>query len=51
MAKLELVKHRLQILKDVDPFNKQLLNDCLKTIKELEKEIESLRKQLNIQTV
>lgn len=51
MEKLERVKHRLQILKDVDPFNQKLLNDCLQTIESLEKEIESLRKQLNVQTV
>jgi hypothetical protein len=42
---------RLHMIKDMDPFNKKLLNDCYNLLKKLEEERESLRKQLNIQTV
>jgi len=42
---------RLHMIKDMDPFNKKLLNDCYNLLKKLEEERESLRKQLNIQTI
>ena len=38
---------RLRILKDIDPFNKQLLNDCYNTVLELQARNETLEKQLN----
>jgi len=34
---------RLDIVKDIDPFNKKLLNDCFKTIQKLNTEIERLQ--------
>ena len=37
---------RLEMVKDIDPFNKQLLNDCYKIIQELETKAELLEKQL-----
>lgn len=42
---------RLHMIKDMDPFNKKLLNDCYNLLQKLEEERESLRKQLNIQTL
>ena len=41
---------RLHMIKDFDPYNKKILNDCYNLLKKLEEERESLRKQLNIQT-
>ena len=40
-----LVK-RLDLIKDSDPFNKRILNDCYDIIQELETKIELLEKQL-----
>jgi len=37
---------RLELVKDIDPFNKQLLNDCYKVIQELQTKSELLEKQL-----
>ena len=34
---------RLELVKDVDPFNKKLLNDCHDTIKALQTEVERLQ--------
>ena len=34
---------RLDIVKDIDPFNKKLLNDCFTTIQKLNTEIERLQ--------
>lgn len=39
---------RLDVVKDIDPFNKRLLNDCFTEIQVLRTEIERL-KQLNTQ--
>jgi hypothetical protein len=41
----EILK-RLQLIKDCDPFNKRVLNDCYDIIQELETKIELLEKQL-----
>ncbi len=41
------ILERLRIIKDIDPFNKNLLNDCDAVIKELIERNESLEKQLN----
>lgn len=41
----EIVK-RLELIKDSDPFNKRILNDCYDIIQELETKIELLEKQL-----
>ena len=37
---------RLELVKDIEPFNKQLLNDCYKVIQELQTKITLLEKQL-----
>ena len=37
---------RLELIKDSDPFNKQILNDCYETIIELQTKLELLEKQL-----
>lgn len=34
---------RLELIKDIDPFNKQLLNDCYNTVQSLTDEVERLR--------
>lgn len=34
---------RLDLIKDSDPFNKRILNDCFTTIQELNTEIERLQ--------
>ena len=47
MSGLDNLLERLRIIKDIDPFNKQLLNDCYNSIKELKTRNESLEKQLN----
>ena len=33
---------RLELVKDIDPFNKQLLNDCHKHIESLQSEVDRL---------
>ena len=43
MSGLDTMLSRLELVKDVDPFNKKLLNDCDNTLKEQEAEIERLR--------
>ena len=37
---------RLELTKDIDPFNKKLLNDCYDTIVELSNKLNTLEKQL-----
>lgn len=37
---------RLELIKDSDPFNKQILNDCYEIIQELQIKVEILEKQL-----
>ncbi len=46
MSGLDNLLQRLRILKDVDPFNKQLLNDCYDSIIELRARNEQLEKQI-----
>ena len=41
--KTELLLKRLELVKDIDPFNKQLLNDAYKTISTLQTEVERLQ--------
>ena len=40
------ILERIELVKDIDPFNKQLLNDCYDTIKELSNKLDTLEKQL-----
>ena len=42
------ILERLNIIKDIDPFNQQLLNDCYLAILQLQDENECLRKQLGM---
>jgi tetrahydromethanopterin S-methyltransferase subunit G len=37
---------RLELIKDSDPFNKRILNDCYDTIKELNQRLETLENTL-----
>ena len=37
---------RLELIKDSDPFNKRILNDCYDTIQELTKQLHTLERQL-----
>lgn len=37
------ILERLELVKDIDPFNKRLLNDCFATIQKLNAEIERLQ--------
>jgi len=37
---------RLELIKDSDPFNKRILNDCYETIQELQAKIDILERQL-----
>ena len=46
MSKNTIIE-RLELIKDSDPFNKRILNDCYEIIQELENKIELLEKQLN----
>lgn len=45
MDKSTIIK-RLELIKDSDPFNKQILNDCYETIQELQTKIDILERQL-----
>lgn len=47
MSGVDNLIERLRILKDIDPFNKQLLNDCYNTVLELQARNATLEKQLN----
>jgi hypothetical protein len=40
------VLERLELVKDIDPYNKQLLNDCYEYIYQLEDQVNRLSKQL-----
>ena len=42
-AKLLNITKRLELIKDSDPFNKKILNDCFDLFKELGKELERLK--------
>jgi len=42
-AKLLNITKRLELIKDSDPFNKKILNDCFDLFKELDTELERLR--------
>ena len=42
-AKLLNITKRLELIKDSDPFNKKILNDCFDLFKELDKELERLK--------
>lgn len=37
---------RLDLIKDSDPFNKRILNDCFTTIQQLSIKLDTLEKQL-----
>ena len=43
MKETETILNRLQLVKDCDPFNKKLLNDCFDSIIELQSEVERLQ--------
>ena len=40
------ILERLELVKDIDPFNKQLLNDCYERIMQLEDQIARLKNAL-----
>jgi peptidoglycan hydrolase CwlO-like protein len=40
---VEKLISRLDLVKDIDPFNKQLLNDCRDTLATLQTEVERLQ--------
>jgi hypothetical protein len=40
------ILERIELVKDVDPFNKQLLNDAYDTIIDLSNKLDTLEKQL-----
>ena len=42
MKETETILKRLQLIKDSDPFNKRILNDCFDTIITLQSEVERL---------
>lgn len=46
MSGLENLLQRLELIKDSDPFNKQILNDCYDSIKELIARNTTLEKQI-----
>jgi|DEB0MinimDraft_10_1074344.scaffolds.fasta_scaffold90878_2 hypothetical protein len=37
---------RLELIKDSDPFNRRLLNDCFTTIQQMSIKLDTLEKQL-----
>jgi len=37
---------RLDLIKDSDPFNKRILNDCFTTIQQMSNKLNTLEKQL-----
>ncbi len=43
----ENILQRLESIKDLDPFNKQLLNDCYAVIKQLMKKNQLLERELD----
>mgnify|MGYP000400159746 CR=1 FL=1 len=42
-TKVQNILKRLGLIKDSDPFNKQILNDCFDLFKEMQTEIERLQ--------
>jgi peptidoglycan hydrolase CwlO-like protein len=46
MSGVSNLLERLKIIKDLDPFNQRLLNDCYDTITELSNKLDTLEKQL-----
>ena len=40
------ILERIELVKDIDPFNKQLLNDVYETIIDLSNKVDTLEKQL-----
>ena len=42
MKETETILKRLKLIKDSDPFNKRILNDCFDTIITLQSEVERL---------
>ena len=46
MDHIQTLVKRLELIKDSDPFNKKILNDCYEIIQQLENKIELLEKQL-----
>ena len=40
------ILERIELVKDIDPFNKELLNDAYETIIELSNKLDTLEKQL-----
>jgi len=46
MSGVDLILKRIELVKDVDPFNKQLLNDAYDTIIDLSNKLDTLEKQL-----
>ena len=46
MKETSTIIKRLELVKDSDPFNKRLMNDCYDIIQKLETKIELLEKQL-----
>ena len=45
LVKNKILK-RIELVKDIDPFNKQLLNDAYNTIIQLSNKLDALEKQL-----
>lgn len=43
MKETETILKRLQLIKDSDPFNKRILNDCFDTIIALQAEVKRLQ--------
>ncbi len=43
MPRVENLLKRLELVKDIDPFNKQLLNDCFDLVTALQGEVKSLQ--------
>jgi len=46
MSGIDNLLLRIELVKDIDPFNKQLFNDCYDTINELSQRLTTLEKQL-----
>ena len=51
MDDLKTLLKRLELLKDIDPFNRELLNDCYWTLIKLGEENERIRNKQNVQTL
>ena len=46
MSRVTKILERIELVKDVDPFNKQLLNDAYDTIIELSNRLDTLERQI-----